>query len=563
MKSIVRTRSVEAIMKKRLLRRLALSICLLMATCVAYARDGEVTLYTLNHLQSHLLPVKASAKRSLPAMGGLCAAAGIVNEDMKKNVNPIFVATGEAVAGTMWRYFKGRPEMIALERAGIAVNSLGKHEFDYGLEHLKAALSVSRVPVVISNLVTQDPELLSSLQKNVVLQAGDMKVGFFGLLSPAVMRLTNKPEGISFDPDLDAAAREMVGDLRRKGADVIVLLSGLFEEENVQLARSVAGIHVITGCGAPLKQTDEPILIEDPEGSPTLLIWSGLGGQFVGRLGIRMKDGQLDTRGTSWALLPVLGRAISDPGVLEIALEYENKLASALSHVLGSFEHPLDTRSKTLRTGEAPIGNFITDSMRFKASADVALINSGGIRGDAIYPAGEFSERTLADILPFGDRIFVLTLTGKELRWVLEVSASALIADETDDYNPMRRLHNGSFLQVSGLKAVYDLSAPPTIMKDDRVLTLGSRLKSLLVLKNGGWEKVTDEGTYTVATTGWMVNGGDGEKYEVLRNAPRIETPYLDTDAFAEYLAVDCQGRADPREEGRITLTGRKGERTL
>ena len=100
-------------------------------------------------------------------------------------------------------------------------------------------------------------------------------------------------------------------------------------------------------------------------------------------------------------------------------------------------------------------------------------------------------------------------------------------------------------------------------MKDDRVLTLGSRLESLLVLKDGGWEEVMDEGTYTVATTGWMVNGGDGEKYEVLRSAPRVETPYLDTDAFAEYLSVDCRGRADPREEGRITLTGRKGERTL
>ena len=97
-----------------------------------------VILYTFNHLQSHLLPVKFTAKRSLPAMGGLCAATGIVNADMKKRVNPIFVATGEAVAGTMWRYFKGRPEMIALERAGIAVNSLGKHELATGAARKRA-----------------------------------------------------------------------------------------------------------------------------------------------------------------------------------------------------------------------------------------------------------------------------------------------------------------------------------------------------------------------------------------------------------------------------------------
>ena len=193
----------------------------------------------------------------------------------------------------------------------------------------------------------------------------------------------------------------------------------------------------------------------------------------------------------------------------------------------------------------------------------MALINSGGIRGDIIYPAGKFSERTLADILPFGDRIFVLTLTGKELRRVLEISASALIAGEADAYDPTKRLHKGSFLQVSGLKAVYDLSEPPTVMKDDRVLTLGSRLKSLLVLKDGGWKEVADDGTYTVATTGWMANGDDAEKYGILRSASRTETPYLDTDAFAEYLAVECRGKADPRKEGRIIVTGRGGERPL
>ena len=203
-------------MKKRLLRSLLLSICLLVGTCAAYARDGEVTLYSLNHLQSRLLPVKASAKQSLPAMGGLSAAAGIVKADMRKSVNPIFAATGEAVAGTMWRYFKGRPEMTALERAGVAVNSLGKHEFDYGLGHLKEALSATRIPIVISNLVTRDPELPGTLQKNVVLQAGDMKVGFFGLLSPAIMRLTNQPEGVSFDPDFSVVVWEMVDDPTRR-----------------------------------------------------------------------------------------------------------------------------------------------------------------------------------------------------------------------------------------------------------------------------------------------------------------------------------------------------------
>lgn len=544
-------------MRKRWLCGLVLTLCTAFGIDAAYARDGEVTLYSINHLQSQLLPTKPTTTAtgpSAPAMGGLSLAAGIVNADMQKSPNPIFVATGEVVAGTMWRYFKGAPEMTALEKAGIAVNTLGKHEFDYGLGHLKEALSVTGVPFVVSNLVTEDPDLQNRIRKNIVLQAGDMKVGFFGLLSPAVMRLTNRPKEVSFAPDFSSVAREMVADLMRQGADVVVLLSGLYENENVALARSVAGIHVITGCGAPVEETDKPLFVEDPRGGTVALIWSGVWGRFVGRLGIRIRDGKLDGERTSWRLLPVSGRGTPNLGVLTVALEYDQQLAQALNRPIGHFKSPIDARHKTLRSGEAPIGNFITDSLRWKAGTDVALINSGGIRGNVIYPAGEFSERALADLLPFGDRIFVLTLTGKELRWVLEVSASALIREEGDEYDPLVRLHTGSFLQVSGLKVVYDLSAPPTLMKDDRVVTPGSRLKSLSVLKDGTWQEVEDEKTYTVATTGWMVNGGDREKYEVLRSAPRSETPYLDTDIFIAYLASELGGQADMKKEGRITF---------
>ena len=545
-------------MRKRLLRGLFLSLYALFGISAAHARDGAVTLYSINHLQSQLLPAKSTTTTptgaSSPATGGLSLAAGIVNADMQKSVNPIFVATGEVVAGTMWRYFKGVPEMTALEKAGIAVNTLGKHEFDYGLGHLKEALSVTGIPVVVSNLVTQDPDLQNRIRKNVVLQAGSMKVGFFGLLSPAVMRLTNRPKEVTFDPDFSAIAREMVADLKRQGADVIVLLSGLYENENIALARSTAGIHVITGCGAPVDETDKPLFVKDPEGGTAALIWSGVWGRFVGRLGVRTKGGKLDVKGTSWKLLPVSDRANPNLGVLRVALDYEQQLTRALGRLIGHFNGPIDARHKTVRSGEAPIGNFITDSLRWKAGTDVAIINSGGIRGNVIYPAGEFSERSLADLLPFGDRIFALTLTGKELRWVLEVSASALTREEGDDYDPSARLHKGSFLQVSGLKVVYDLSAPPTLMKDDRVVTLGSRLKSLSVLKDGRWRDIEDGESYTVATTGWMVNGGDGEKYEVLRGAPRVETPYFDTDIFIEYLSAECGGQASMEKEGRITL---------
>ena len=107
----------------------------------ADAKDRTVTLYSLNHLQSQLLPIEVGEQKVRRFLGGLSQAAGVVQRDREKYDNSIFFTTGEVLAGKLWRYFRGEPEMRALLEAGVAVNTLGKHEFDYSMEYLKTALS--------------------------------------------------------------------------------------------------------------------------------------------------------------------------------------------------------------------------------------------------------------------------------------------------------------------------------------------------------------------------------------------------------------------------------------
>ena len=522
----------------------------------ALARDSCVTLYSVTHLQSQLLPVKIGEKKAGTFVGGLAQAAGLVLRDRARHGNSIFFTAGECLAGTQWRYFRGEPEMKVLAASGVAVKALGKHEFDYGVNYLKTALSHNDLPVVVSNLEARDPGLTARLRKNLVLQAGKVRVGFFGLLSPAVMRTTVEPEGVSFDPDLNAVARRMVEDLRRQGAELIVLLSGLYERENIALAQAVEGVHVIAGCGIPEKDHRDLFFVTGPDGGETAITWSGERARFVGRLQVVLRDGKLDRTRTSWKLLHVTEREFPHIRAMETAMGYDKKLTEALGKVIGRADRIIDARKKTLRNGEAALGNFIADSLRWRASADIALVNGGGIRGDRIYPAGDVTERLLSELLPYGDRLYILKVTGKDLRWALEVSASALVG-AGDKYDPDIRLHSGSFLHVSGLRVVYDLAAPPTLMKDGQVASLGSRLKSLLVLRSGEWREVGDDEAYSVAVSSWMAGGGGGGKYSVLKNAPRTEIHCLDTEAFVEYFQIGQLGRASMQRDGRIELLGR------
>src|SRR6185369_8169114 len=98
------------------------------------------------------------------------------------------------------------------------------------------------------------------------------------------------------------------------------------------------------------------------------------------------------------------------------------------------------SRTAAMRVGEASMADVIVDALRARTGADVALINSGTIRGNREYDTGApVRVRTIIEELPFPNDVAVVTLTGAALRAALEHSVSLLPA-------PAAR-----FLQVSGL----------------------------------------------------------------------------------------------------------------
>ena len=239
---------------------------------------------------------------------------------------------------------------------------------------------------------------------------------------------------------------------------------------------------------------------------------------------------------------------------MKIALEYEGKLRQQLEKDVGFFEAPVDTRKKMLRSREMPIGNFAADALLWRFKTDVGLYNSGNLRGDKVYPAGPISSKTLEEIFPYGNDIDVVTVTGDQLRRVMELSGSALIGErETGDYT--RRVPGGGFLQVAGLRVLYDLSEAPTLFDEQGAVTSwGTRMKELLILKDGEWREVEDDREYTVALSSWLAQGGD--RYFVFQE-PTIKlekTDFKDLDVMADYLLSFPDGRVLMKTEGRITI---------
>ncbi len=85
-----------------------------------------------------------------------------------------------------------------------------------------------------------------------------------------------------------------------------------------------------------------------------------------------------------------------------------------ISYAARRLEHP--------RFAESPLGNLVADALRKFTQADVALMNSGGIR--APIESGTIRYEDLFRTLPFDNSAVILRVTGKELVEILRIAES-------------------------------------------------------------------------------------------------------------------------------------------
>ncbi|MGH6793687.1 MAG: bifunctional metallophosphatase/5'-nucleotidase, partial [Methylocella sp.] len=230
-----------------------------------------------------------------------------------------------------------------------------------------------------------------------------------------------------------------------------------------------------------------------------------------------------------WPNFRVLDTAKTDPdpSMLTKVRAYQAGLEKRFDVEIATLAAPLDSRTVAVRSRESAIGNLIADALRKAATAEVAIINGGGIRGDKFYPAGsKLLKRDILDELPFGNKTILTVVPGK-----------AILAALENGFSRVERL-SGRFPQVAGFSILVDSAAPP-----------GSRVKTVTI--NG--EALAIARDYRVATNDFMALGGDG--YRMLAGKTHVSADSgtrlvaLDVIDYAEALKL-----IDAKVEGRIVF---------
>jgi len=213
------------------------------------------------------------------------------------------------------------------------------------------------------------------------------------------------------------------------------------------------------------------------------------------------------------------------------------------------------------RTEETNLGDLITDAMvwtvvkeggieQVEPNAVVGITNGGGIR--ATIQPGDVTKRDINTVLPFGNTVAVVYVTGAELLEALE--ASTFCTPE-----PI-----GGFPQTSGLKWTVDVSKP---FDQGGVYVLDGKESSYyapasiqrVTIESVNGEPFDPNATYAVITNNFITAGGD--TYNVFhRSENRFDTGIVMDEAVMAYVEEVLGGKitkeAYGEPQGRMTLVG-------
>jgi 5'-nucleotidase len=483
--------------------------CMLAAQ--AADRPVEVGLIHVNDVYQ-IAPIDPKGPR-----GGLARLATLVRAIKREAPATLFVFGGDTLSpGVESGLFKGRQMMAAWNALGVDLAVPGNHEFDFGPAVLRERLAESRFPWLAANLAAVPP--LPAVKASELRSVAGVAVGFVGLITPETETLSKPGPDIRFAGLIEAARREAAV-LRARGAAVVVGLihCGLAEDR----ALAASGVFDLILGGHDHHVVNELV-------GRTPLFKAGSDARDALHLRLRFeRDGDAHRlAGMAWDLLPVDGRWAEDPAVAALGAEFEREVDRLLGATVATAAVALDARGATLRRGESNIGNYAADAVRVAMGADVALLNGGGFRADRLLGPGPLTRRDLLGLLPFQNPLVLLSVSGAQLRAVLEHGLGLRV----------ERGQSGAMPHVSGLRLNYDAQRPA-----------GRRIVAIEV----GGTPLRDDATYKLAVSNYLAGGGDG--YAMLKGLPVLrpaEGSPIETEVLIEAMARD--GRIAPAADGRI-----------
>jgi 2',3'-cyclic-nucleotide 2'-phosphodiesterase (5'-nucleotidase family) len=388
---------------------------------------------------------------------------------------------------------RGELSAIVLSLMGYDAIAVGNHDFDYGSGRLLELAGKYRLNFLAANITSDEPGAGGYILPPYSIRSwGDLKVGIFGLTTPATKTATDprNVEGLSIGDPIKSA-REMVGKLEREGADLIIALTHIGSEPycapmSQTIAERVPGIDIIIDGHSHSVLTAR---VRRGDGSSALVASTGAFFQNIGRIAVdRRPGGGFTISGKTISASSLeLEHTSPDPAMRAAMDALKAEYDKEMSQVLLKAPFDLDGARERVRSTSTNMGRIVCASLTDATGADAAFLNGGMIR-DSI-PAGSVTKGQLLSVMPYGNYIYTIEIKGKDILAALN--------------HGLAQPGSGAFPQFWGMEVTTRAAGAPA--------SGGTKASPLSVdsVMIGGKPLDEDE-TYKLAINDFMYAGGDG-----------------------------------------------------
>jgi 5'-nucleotidase / UDP-sugar diphosphatase len=429
------------------------------------AQVDTITILHFNDSHANLAPIGPRDAALKGTLGGIARAATVIGMTRMQDPNTLVLHAGDAFIGDVFfnKYY-GIAELQLFAALGFDAMAVGNHEFDLTPAVLQMALDTAfqagGFPLLSANIDLQN-EGVSGLKKFIqpyfVKQAGNVKVGIFGLTTPSA-NLTSQPSPAVISEDIVSIAAALVDTLHAKGCNVVILLSHLGADLDGIIAQMVPGINVIVG-GHDHYRFDTPRTVVNPQGEPTYLVQANAFYLNAGKLQLSVSSDTIRMLGYEMIELkePIPEEPTVAATVNSLIADIENTYGPLFTQRIGYAASDFEEEAKSpMQEGskDTPVGNLVTDAFRAATGTDIAIevcgstaqkLFKGPIVADDIFRMIGYGFNTDNGL---GFRIATFKITGEALHDALDTCVA--MCDLNDEFLP----------QVSGMQYGYDIKQP-------------------------------------------------------------------------------------------------------
>jgi 2',3'-cyclic-nucleotide 2'-phosphodiesterase / 3'-nucleotidase len=509
-------------------------------------------------------------KNGITGAYGLTKASSLIKQARGEVKNSLLFDNGDTIQGSpIGDYVVNQglmvegyvhPMLRAMHLLGYDAQTVGNHEFNYGLDFMNETLDDAQHPIVNANVYdattnTNYFKPFEILEREVEDADGEkhiIKIGVTGFVPPDIMKWDAKHlEGKLVVKDIIEAANEVIPQMEAAGADIIVALahSGIADydqngnikpyqqgaENTAYYLSQVPGINAILTGHQHLSfpNTVKPSFkdgngIDNTTGTingvPTLM--PGSWGNNIGLIDLTVEklNGEWIVRSGGAKLRPITDAPVDTEMEAAVAvehaatIEYMNSPVGELTGDMNTFfslvkdnaSMEIVNRAQSWYVEKALKGTQYEGLPILSAAAPFKAGSRGGSENYTNVPAGTITIRNIADLYLYDNNVVhALKVTGSDVREWLEWSAGQFNQIDPNKTGAQDIINNNfptyNFDVIDGVTYEIDVRQPTKYDSTGKVIINpnSSRIKNL---KYNG-KPVTNDMEFIVATNDYRSAG--------------------------------------------------------